>query len=181
MRIRLLLATTLVSSALIAGGCGGSDEDGATSGSPPDDAGTTAEGTATEDGAASATGGTGTLTLDDGTSYTFEMTSCSTSDSDPDTFLVDPGFDLFGESEDGFRLTLIRAGLDEKSASLTGGFEGEFDENGVNAEVSYNAAGDEDGSLEVDGPSVTGTVTMSSLGSNSPFGESIEATVEVTC
>lgn len=172
-----VLAAALVSSILVMAGCGGSadDEEGAT------DADSGSDRSTSDEGATLGTAGTGTLSLADGTEYTFEMATCKTSGADPDAFVVDPGYDLLGKSEDGFRLTLIRAGLDADSANATGDLEAEFDENGVNPKVSYDALGDEDVMLKVDGSGVTGTAKMTSSGSSAPLGENIEAMIDVTC
>lgn len=105
---------------------------------------------------------------------TFEMKTCKTSGTDPETFLVDPGYGLFGTSAGGFRLSLTRAGLNEEKVIDVGDLEGEFDANGVNPAVSYTAVGD-DLSLSVAGRSVTGTATMNHDGTE------VEATIDVTC
>jgi len=169
--------------ALIGGsGCGGSDDDGGATDTtsepttPPDDSGSDGVDTTVpvEDGDDGGSGGDGTatLTLADETSYEFEMSTCDTSDSAPDVFEVDPGYDLFGTNDDGWQLSLIRAGFDEESASPVGGLEID--------DVSYAALGD-DLSLEVDGSSVTGTALMSSLDPGAPLGSDVEVTVEVSC
>lgn len=125
---------------------------------------------------ASGSGSTGTLVLADGTEITFEMSMCVTSDTAPNSFLVDPGYLLFGLSDDGYRLRLGRAGLDEGSASADAELENDLD-----LDVSYAGTGDEEVRLDVDGAHVTGTVLMTSIDSNEPLGPSIEATVDITC
>jgi hypothetical protein len=159
---------------VVLGGCGGAADESAPDRSSP---GETVAGEAGDGGASNAAPGraaTGTVSLEDGTSYTFDMTTCKTSGTDPETFLVDPGYDLFGTSAGGFRLSLNRSGLSEEKAIAVGDLEGEFDANGVNPAVSYTAVGD-DLSLSVAGRSVTGNATMNHDGTE------VEATIDITC
>lgn len=187
MNNRSVLPAIAVVVLLVVGGCSSSDED-ADSGdtSSPDATETTAsdsaETSAPEDDASGGSGGegTGTLTLSDGTELSFAMTTCETSDTNPDSYLISNAYDMNGESDDGYRLGLIRAGVDDDTTGL-GDLEADFDENGVNPGISYNGLGAEEIMLTVDGPSLTGTVIMSSPAGEQPFGESFEATVDITC
>lgn len=180
---RAVLAV-LAGIALFVTGCGGADDvAGGSAGSSEGEATASPdEGTVAEtDPETSESGSTGTLVLADGTEITFEMSTCDTSDTDPDVFLVDPGYNLFGTSDDGYRLQVIRAGLDEEGAGAIGSLEADFDENGVNPAVAYTAIGDENVLLDVDGAHVTGTMSMTSLDPGAPLGPSIEATADITC
>ena len=125
--------------------------------------------------------GSATLTMSDGTEYSFAMSTCDTSDNAPDSFLVDPGYDLFGKSDDGFRIQFIRAGFDESDVVLTNSFEGDFDDGGGNPTVSYSG-GDYDPGFSVDGGDVSGTVTLDNGPGGDPIhGETTEATLAVSC
>ncbi len=135
----------------------------------------------TDEGTSGATGsGTGTLTMADGTVYRFETSTCDTSEND-DAFLVEDGYDIFGKTADGaFHASFNRAGFDEETISEISTLEGQFDENGKNAELIYR---DVTGTmaLVVDGGHVSGTLTMKPIGSNDPHGAESEATVDITC
>ncbi len=134
-----------------------------------------------DEGASSASGdGTGTLTMADGTVYTFEMSTCDTSEND-DAFLVENGYDIFGKTADGaFHASFNRAGFDEETISEIATLEGQFDENGKNAELIYTDVTDTM-ALTVDGGHVSGTLTMKPIGPNEPHGAESEATVDITC
>lgn len=157
--------------------CG--EDDGETT-APPTDVGPD-DGAVTNDTAGSggddapAEGGTGTISLADGTEYRFTMTTCKTNETDPSSFLVDPGYELFGTSEDGFKMSFIRAGLSEDTSPV-GSLDGEFDENGVNPAVSYAGVND-DVDLQVDGGQVTGTALLNSFETD----EDVEAVIDVAC
>ena len=190
---RTVIARTTLIAAIVVGGaaCGGSDDASEPEGN--DDGSETAatdapdapDAPAADASDAPASGGSGngngTLTLDDGTVYTFEMSTCETSDTDPDSFLVDPGFDAFGRTSDGFTLQLIRAAFEESpDLQPTVGFEGSYDENGVNPEIQYLRDGDAD--LQIDGGRIFGEVTFTDFFSIDPIhGEGFVATVDVDC
>ena len=125
--------------------------------------------------------GTGTLTLDDGTVYSLTMSTCETSENGADGFLLENSYDLLGSTADGaFVVTIGRAGLDEDFVTQLATLEGEFDENGQNAQLIYRNVLDTI-ALEVDGGDVSGTVTLRPLGPNRPHGDEIGAVVDVSC
>jgi hypothetical protein len=125
--------------------------------------------------------GTGTLTLPDGTAFSFEMTTCETSENGADGFLIEDGFDLFGRTTDGeFTVQLIRAGFDEENIVDTAGLEGEFDDDGKNAGLLYSEV-HESLAATVDGGTVTGTVSLKPIGPNRPYGDETVATFDIRC
>ena len=175
MKLRLctaaLIALTLLS------GCGGSDDssdpDDSSSGDSTDSETSGSEDTDPEtdpdtDPDAGAGEASGSVTLADGTAYTFSMSTCDTS-GNSDKFLVDPGYDLFGTSDEGASLQLIRAGTSEDSANPNGSIEAEG--------VELVAVGSQDLMLTVDGGAVGGTVVFMDFSS----GADVEATVEISC
>ncbi len=178
--------TVLVALAVGLAACGGSD--GGSGDDRSDDTPATASDTGEDssdaeagDAGGDAGSGNGTLTLDDGTEYAFEMGTCITSATDPDSFLVDPGFDAFGRSSDGFTLQVIRAAFEESpDLQPTVGFEGRYDENGVNPGISYLRDGDAD--LQIDGGRIFGDVTFADFFSVDPIhGDGFVATIDVNC
>ncbi|MDW3214093.1 MAG: hypothetical protein R8G01_08870 [Ilumatobacteraceae bacterium] len=177
---------TLFISAVLLGvtACGSSDDNGASGESAANTDGS-ADSADTADAAPAdepATGSrTGTLTLDDGTAFTLEMTTCETSENGAAGFLIEDGFDLFGRTSDGeFTVQLIRAGFDEDSVIDTSVLEGEFDDEGKNAGLLYTE-GSEVLVATVDGGNVSGTVTLKPIGPNRPYGDEIGATFDVDC
>lgn len=168
--------------ALLLGGCRGSDD---TAGTDGDDLPTGSAGIEVGDSGAepveSATeAGTGMLTMADGRVYIFEMSTCDTSVNEPDAFFVDPGYDLFGKTSDGFRLQLIRAAFEEPT-NAGGDLEGQFDEGGVNPNVSYRFR-EPESTITLDGDTVTGDLVLSGDYSNDQIhGENTTATLSVTC
>lgn len=183
------LRTGLFSAALLGlVACGSGDDDGGAA--DVDDTSTATENTPADeqpdDGQAAddqpATGGgTGTLTLADDTVFALSMSTCETSETGADGFLIEDGFDLFGRTADGeFTVQLIRAGFDEDNIVDTGALEGEFDENGKNAELLYNEV-HESLIATVDGGNVSGTVTLKPIGPNRPYGDEIDATFDINC
>ncbi len=171
--------TLLITAALMSmSACGSGDDD-----SDASDAGDT--GAAADDEPAddepAAGGGDGTLTLADGTVFSLTMSTCETSENGADGFPIEDGFDLFGRTSEGeFTVQLIRAGFDEESVIDTAGLEGEFDENGKNAELLYTEV-NETLVATVDGGNVSGTVTLKPIGPNRPYGDEIAATFDVSC
>lgn len=124
---------------------------------------------------------TGTLTLDDGTAFSFEMTTCETSENGAEGFPIEVGFDLFGRTSDGaFTVQLIRAGFEEENVFITASLEGEFDEEGKNAGLLYSKVADTMAAA-VDGGAVTGTVSLKPIGPNRPYGDEIGATFDISC
>ena len=123
--------------------------------------------------------GTATITVADGTVYEFEMSSCETSNN-VDSFLVDPGYDLSGRTDDGFRFHLTRAAFEEPTFAI-GDLEGLLDENGVNPEIEYVIR--EPGSVIVlDGSTITGDLVLDGfISENKIHGEEATATLLVTC
>ncbi|WP_158412199.1 hypothetical protein [Ilumatobacter nonamiensis] len=186
--VALVAVTVGVLAALT--GCGGSDDDSDATSAPQVEAGSTDADSAAAptdtagsgaDVAPASGSGSATLTLADGTAFTFEMSTCETSENGADGFLVADGYDLFGATaDDAFRMQLIRAGLDEDSIVQTASLEGDFDEEGKNAGILYTQVVDTL-ALTVDGGDVAGTVTFSPIGPNRPYGDEIEATVAVSC
>lgn len=174
--------------------CSGSTEDPDTSGaadtssSTAEDPASTAEETTaqepveepTEEPAGGA--GTGVVTMDDGTVYTFEMTTCETSDSMPDVIPLINGYNLEGTTADGATdLTLARLGFTPDEVAVTvGSIEGDYDEDRQNSQLLYSAVVDEL-DLTVDGTSVTGTAPMRAVAPTRPHGDQATATVEVSC
>lgn len=177
-------------SLLAVSACGSSDDDGSTaddadSGSEADSSGSDDAGSSSDDGStddSSGGNGTGTLTIADGTVYEFEMNSCDTSDTDPEGFPLDLGYDLTGSTADGeFRIFLGRAGFDDESAVASGSLEGGFDENGQNASILYRVSRESLDQLSVDGGTVTGDLALSEVIPGGPHGDEISATVQVSC
>lgn len=169
-------------------GCGGSDDDSDTpSASQVDEGVSGADASAASDAGADEVdapapgSGSGTLSLSDGMTYSFDMSTCDTSENGADGFVVPDSYDLFGTTADGaFTVQLIRAGLDEDFIVETAGLEGNFDENGKNAGILYTKVVDTL-ALKVDGGDVSGTVSLSPIGPNRPHGDQIDATVDVSC
>lgn len=125
--------------------------------------------------------GSGTLTMGDGTTLTFVMSTCDTSENGADGLPLDDTYDLFGTTADGAsQMQLIRAGLEEDFTVETATLEGDFDEEGRNAGVLYSKEVDTL-ALTVDGGDVSGTVTLTPIGPNRPYGDMIEATIAVSC
>jgi len=128
------------------------------------------------------TAGVGTLAIDGGPTYTFEMTgSCDTSDTS-DSFLVDPGYDAFGRSPDGFTLQLIRAAFEESpDLHPLVAFEGGFDEEGKNNQITY-LLDDENYDIQIDGGRIFGQATLEDFFSTDTIhGEAFTATIEINC
>ena len=194
MIIRSLPALVVI--ALAAGACGGSDtpsadevtEPVATTASeestdevtgPDEPVATTASEETTDDATPTTGSGRATMTISDGTVYEFEMTTCDTSNNS-DAFLVEPGYDLSGRTDDGFRVQLIRAAFEEPTTAR-GGLEGRFDDNGVNPEVSYTFR-EPESVIALDGDTITADLVMSGFISQDPIhGEDPTAMLTVTC
>lgn len=178
----------LLAAALIGGlaACGsGSDSNGADSGAAtataPADASAGDEGDAPVEVPSDAGPGSGTLTMDDGTVYALELSTCETSNTD-DTFVLPDSYELSGTVADGaYEFSLSRLGLSEDFITTGGALAGDFfDEDGVNIGLLYTAdMGTSD--LVVDGGSVSGTFRMNAFGTNLLHGENPEATVDVRC
>lgn len=167
---------------LMLGACGASDDTGKTDGDDlPAGSASIEVGDSGADPIEPASGaGTGMLTMADGTVYTFEMSTCDTSVNKPDTFVVDPGYELFGKTSDGFRLQLIRAAFEEPTNG-GGDLEGQFDEGGGNPKVSYLFK-EPESTITLDGDTVTGDLVMSGVYSTDQIhGETTTATLTVTC
>ncbi len=169
-------------------GCGSDDDTGEASPTPDgatDDAAESDDAEGTEapagepDGSAGGGEGTATLTMVDGTEYVFEMTTCETSNTDD--FELPDSYDLFGRTADGeFVFQLIRAGLDEDFISQVGTLEGDFDDEGKNNLMLYNAdLGDEP--LTVDGAVVSGSFMMSAIGPTRPHGDEVAVILDARC
>lgn len=167
--------------------CGSDDDSGDASSTPDattDDAGDSDAGNAEApaDGSGNSGGGgegTATLTMVDGTEYVFELTTCETSNTDD--FELPDSYDIFGRTADGeFVFQLIRAGLDEDFISQVGTLEGDFDDEGRNATMLYNAdLGDEP--LAVDGSIVSGSFMMSAIGPTRPHGDEVGVILDARC
>ncbi|WP_372594945.1 hypothetical protein [Actinotalea sp.] len=181
-----------IAALLLLTACSGSTESAEASGAA-DDSSSTAEDSGSSETATEETGqepaeaaaggpGTGVITMDDGTVYTFEMTTCDTSETVPDEIPLTNGYDLAGTTADGTTdLTLARLGFSPDEVAVTvGSIEGDYDENRQNAELLY-AANVEELDLTVSGGSVTGTATMRAVGPNRPHGDQPTATVDVSC
>ncbi len=187
-----ILSTTARSIALTAvllgslGACG-SDGDSTTT---PDTAGSVqdqstgevADPSTGDDGAAdSASGGSGTatLTMVDGTTYEFVMSTCETSNTDD--FEIPDSYDLFGTTADGaFRFSLTRAGLDQDFITQVGTLEGDYDENGQNEQMLYKADLDTE-PLTVDGAIVSGSFLMDAIGTTRPHGDQVAVILDARC
>lgn len=183
------LRTLLVAAALVSmSACGSGDDDSGAS--DADDSGAVDDDTPADDQPAddepaddqpATGGGGGTLTLADGTVFSLTMSTCDTSENGAEGFPIENGFDLFGRTSDGeFTVQLIRAGFDEESVIDTAGLEGDFDDDGKNAQLLYT---DVNGTLvaTVDGGNVSGTVTLKAIGPNRPYGDETAATFDVNC
>lgn len=177
----------LLSTVLLAGlaACGSGDDSGASSPEPASsaDEGTPdgTDGSSAGDAASEPTGGPGTatLTMSDGMIYEFEMGTCETSNTDD--FLIPDSYDLSGRTADGsFRFSLGRAGLGEDFIVHVGYFEGDFDDEGKNSALLYNAALDDE-PLTVDGANVSGTLLMNAIGPTQPHGDQVEAVLDARC
>ncbi len=183
MKQSAILPTALfVALATVAAACGGSDESSGASSSDPVETEANAGEPAGDSAPAERNGdATGILTLGDGTVYSFEMTTCITSATDPSSFLIEVGFDAFGRSSDGFTLQAIRAAFEESpELQPTVGFEGRYDENGVNPEITYLRDGDAE--LQIDGGRIFGTVTFRDFFSVSPIhGDGFTADIDISC
>ncbi|HUW04015.1 MAG TPA: hypothetical protein VMW08_16800 [Acidimicrobiales bacterium] len=180
------LAAVALAALLAFSACGSSDDDsGAAEGddgsssAPDDNADSNDDPTVPE---SSGGDGIGTLTIADGAVYEFEMTSCDTSDTDPEGFPLELGYDLTGATADGeFRIFLGRAGFDEESSVASGTLEGDFDENGQNAGILYRVERESLDQLTVDGGDVSGDLALSAILPGGPHGEETTATVQVSC
>jgi hypothetical protein len=167
-------------------GCG-SDDSGDASPAPDDTTGAAVQPDAGEsevpsDGSEESTGGgegTATLTMIDGTDYVFEMSTCDTSNTDD--FEIPDSYDLFGRTADGeFVFQLTRAGLDEDFITQVGTLEGDFDDEGKNNLMLYQAdLGTEP--LTVDGAIVSGTFMMSAIGPTRPHGDEVAVILDARC
>jgi len=173
--------TIIASGVLILSACGGSDDaagnNDATGNTEPaaDETPVADEATAETDGGS----GQGVLTVEDGTVYEFDMSSCETSNNS-DTFLVDPGYDLFGRTSDGFTLYLGRAAFEEPTSAL-GDLGGRFDENGVNPKVNY-VFREPDSVITLDGNTITGQLVLDGfISQENIHGEETTATLTITC
>ncbi|MFT4976872.1 MAG: hypothetical protein ACI8S6_002777 [Myxococcota bacterium] len=125
--------------------------------------------------------GTGTLTLADGTVHEFVMTQCRTKTNAPSFFLIENGYDMSGRTDDGFRMTLIRAGTDDATTTALGDLEAEFDENDVNPQISYRFI-EPDSTFVLDGNSLTGDLILFDWYSSSAiYGDEITGTLEIDC
>ena len=115
----------------------------------------------------------------DGTIYEFEMSTCETSNTDD--FEIPDSYELFGTTADGeFRFSLTRAGLDEDFITQVGTLEGDFDENGQNNQMLYNAdLGTEP--LTVDGAIVSGAFLMDAIGPTRPHGDQVGVILDARC
>ncbi len=186
-------ARSIALTAVLLGGvaaCGSDGESGGESGATPDTAGSAEEGTAGDaadstggggDAAESASGGSGTatLTMIDGTTYEFVMSTCETSNTDD--FAIPDSYDLFGTTADGaFRFSLTRVGLDEDFITQVGALEGDFDDNGQNEQMLYSAdLGTEP--LTVDGAIVSGSFLMDAIGPTRPHGDQVGVILDARC
>ncbi len=176
---------------LLLSACGSSDDDSAASGGDDGSVGASADdgsdAPASEDDSntdddGSGGDGTGTLTMADGTVYEFELTTCETSNTDSAALPLSNGYDAFGKTSDGaFSLQIIRAGFDDENAVMSGGLEGDFDDNGQNAGILYAADADSLNLLTVDGANVSGEISFRGIGPTGPHGDDAVGTVEVSC
>ena len=183
-----MLLTSVLAMGVV--GCGSDDDSGAAPSEPDavtDEADAVGEPEAGELAAPAnpseeSTGGsegTATLTMVDGTDYVFEMTTCETSNTDD--FELPDSYDLFGRTADGaFTFQLTRAGLDEDFISQVGTLEGDFDDEGRNANMLYNADLDDE-PLTVDGAIVSGTFMMSAIGPTRPHGDEVAVILDARC
>lgn len=160
--------------ALTATACSSSDDAGS-DGSP--NASVDSETGLATDASAS---GKGTVTMDDGSIYFFDMTTCLTSGTAPDVLPLANGFNLLGISGDGFRLEFIRAGASDEESFVSGTFNGKVDSGGAAVDVEYHAV-ESTVSGFVTGPNVAATVTFKSLDVGAVHGPEPVATIDVTC
>ena len=152
------------------------------SGEGSDDAGSDGTGSdnSGEDAGSSAGSSSGTVSMADGTDYTFTMSTCETSDTE--SYIEEGDFyDINGTTDDGaFAISLGRAPYGDGTAIETALFEGDFDDEGKNAGINYSDVADTM-ALTVDGGDVSGTVTLSPIGPNKPHGDEVVATVDISC
>lgn len=191
-RLLILVAGVL----LLAAACGSDDDttDDALDAGTVDD-GTAEEDTATETesgdadgaeaedaGATSSSGGTATMTIADGTVYEFALTSCATSETDPNGFPLDNGYELVGRTADeAFSMQVSRAGFSNDAVVFAGILEGDFDDEGKNALMLYSMDGDT-AALTATGTEISGTVMLKAVGPPTrPHGDDTEATLDAQC
>lgn len=126
-------------------------------------------------------GGSGSLTLLDGTVLDFVFTSCDTSDTKPNALPLSNGVDIFGKTSDSaFSFQLIRAGFDDDSAVASGSVEGDFDDEGKNSKLLYFVKADTL-DITVTGGEVAATFALGKIGPTDTFGKETEATLEAHC
>lgn len=130
---------TLLASALLAAGCGGSDEE---------------------------TDPTGTVTIQDGPTYTFSIDECFIDNGPKDSEQSD--YRIHGTGDDSLELDMGQVGIGvgsptALSATISGG------------DVTYIAVGEGDVMVSVDDDGLTGTLVFSTGSGN------VEATVDVSC
>ena len=181
-KLLILLASALV----LVAACGSDDdtgtvEEGTTEGSTASDVDTAEAGSEAEGAGETSSGGTATLTTADGTVYEFVLTTCDTSDTEPNALPLDNGYDIFGRTADsGFEVQLIRAGFTNDDVVFAGGLEGDFDGEGKNAKMIYSASG-ETVALTATGTEISGAVTFRAIGPTRPHGDETEATLDAQC
>lgn len=188
---RSVLLTVAALTALAA--CGSDDDSEATSdggveapeasvsGDESDDGTGDDEGSGDDDAEGSDTAGASTITFE-GTTYELDdMGDCEGSNTDSSAFPFPDNFSLSGgNSDSGVQFNIARNGPEDELFVQVGALEGEFDENGKNNEVTYVAQMD---TLDftMDGPDVSGSVTVRAIGPNRPYGDETVVDFDFDC
>lgn len=128
-------------------------------------------------------GGAGVSTITfEGTTYELDdMGDCEGSNTDSSAFPFPDNFSLSGgDSDSGLRFNIARNGPEDELFVQVGALEGAFDENGKNNEITYVAQMD---TLDftVNGPDVSGSVTVRAIGPNRPYGDETVVDFDFDC
>ena len=149
----------------------------------PDDS-VTDDGSADDTGAGddsdAGTGGTSTITVE-GTTYELANGDCEGSNTDSSAYPFPDNFSLSGTDIDSdLQFNIARNGPADELFVQVGTLEGDFDENGKNNDMLYNAQMD---TLDftVDGADVSGSVTMRAINPTRPYGDETVVDFDFDC